>query len=285
MKASFDRMMQGHIPDDIEFEVFLSYQSNDLTWVRRLKSALEAKHLKVWLAEEQVRPGERFAEALERGVIASRNVVFVISKTSFRSEWVKDEYYFALGLVNDRARATRIVPVLLDGTRAPGFLSSRQHVDFSDEASFGASVERLCAALHEGPNGNLATEPDPPRRPALDLGEFLRRRFATTAKELESASRVRQAVAPLTAVVAGALVLCIGKDVLAWWWLMAALFPALIGHGVTAPLIARSRAAHERCQRLSELIELCGESSEEGCVKVRKEVWRVALASAGVSEA
>jgi hypothetical protein len=287
-------MVQGRIPDEGEFDIFLSYQSPDVKWVRQLKSALKAKGFKVWLAEEQIRLGERFAEALERGVIASRNIVFVISKTSFRSEWVKDEYYFALGLANDRAQAVRIVPVLLDGTPARGFLSSRQHVDFSETKSFDVCVDRLCAALREVPDVAPVSEPArpvnvagpiTPERRSLDLGEYLRRRFATTAREIQDASRMRWAVALLTAIVAVVLSICVAKDVLEWWWLTATFVPALVGYGVTAPLIARSRAAHERCRRLSELVALCGESTEDGCVKVRMEVWRIALASAGVGEA
>jgi hypothetical protein len=56
---------------DKPFDVFLSHNSIDKPWVIKLKKALEARGLKVWLDKDEILPGDLFAEALERGIASS----------------------------------------------------------------------------------------------------------------------------------------------------------------------------------------------------------------------
>src|SRR5262245_58568360 len=96
------------------FDVFLSYHSGHAAWVAKLKTALEAKELKVWLDSDQILPGDRFAEALERGLQSSRAVALIVSSGSLQSDWVKEEYYRALGLANATRHGLRLIPVLIE---------------------------------------------------------------------------------------------------------------------------------------------------------------------------
>ena len=50
-----------------QFDVFLSYKKDDEEWVQRLKQALQERGVEVWLDKERIRPGDLFAQALERG--------------------------------------------------------------------------------------------------------------------------------------------------------------------------------------------------------------------------
>jgi hypothetical protein len=83
------------------FDVFLSHNSRDKPWAVELKTALEARGLKVWLDKDEIRPGDQFAEALEQGIAQSATLALIISPEAVASGWVKREYHRALSLATD----------------------------------------------------------------------------------------------------------------------------------------------------------------------------------------
>lgn len=124
-----------------QFDIFLSYKSEDADWVARLKRALEFRGMLVWQDKDQIRPGDLFAEALENGLEASRAVALVVTPESVASGWVREEYYRALSLTKERS--LQLIPILLRNADMPGFLSGRHYVDFTDEDQFDIKVDRL----------------------------------------------------------------------------------------------------------------------------------------------
>ncbi len=125
------------------FDVFLSYSSVDKSWVADLKDALKARGLKVWLDSDEIRPGERFASALEKGLEESKTVVMVVSPEAIASGWVNEEYNRALSLAQSNTEPLRLIPVILRDSKLPGFLASRNWVDFRDASTYDKSLERL----------------------------------------------------------------------------------------------------------------------------------------------
>lgn len=124
-----------------QFDVFLSYKSQDHNWVESLKESLELRGVRVWLDRDQIRPGDQFVRALENGLETSRAVALVITPKSLSSGWVQDEYSRAVSLANQRQ--LQLIPVLLRNAELPGFLSNRQNVDFRDDSTFEQNVDRL----------------------------------------------------------------------------------------------------------------------------------------------
>lgn len=123
------------------FDVFVSYKSEDAAEAERLASALRRRGVRVWLDKDRIRPGDRFAEVLEDGLATSRSVAMVITAESLRSNWVKDEYYRALSLANEGT--LQLLPLLFGDAKLPGFLASRQYVDFRTGSDFERNVDRL----------------------------------------------------------------------------------------------------------------------------------------------
>src|SRR5215204_3461725 len=111
-----------------KFDVFLSHNSRDKPWVITLKRSLESYGIRVWLDKDEIRPGDLFAEALEKGIAESKSVALVISPDAMRSGWVKAEYYRALSLSTNSN--LQLIPVLYRDAQIPGFLSDRSWVDF-----------------------------------------------------------------------------------------------------------------------------------------------------------
>lgn len=126
-----------------KFDVFLSHHSGDKAWVIKLKNALEAKDITVWLDKDEIKPGDLFAKALEEGLRASKNIAFVISPTSIKSKWVEEEYYRAISLSKLKKQPSNLIPIIYKMARIPDFLSSRNWVDFRDESEYEKSVEQL----------------------------------------------------------------------------------------------------------------------------------------------
>ena len=129
------------------FDVFLSHNSRDKPWAVKLKTALEARGLKVWLDKDEIRPGDLFGEALEQGIAQSANVALIVSPEAATSGWVKEEFNRALTLAI--GGDIRLLPVILHDAEFDGLNNS----------PFGFRRNRLGRARSGGPGGWTAAVP------------------------------------------------------------------------------------------------------------------------------
>jgi hypothetical protein len=161
------------------YDLFISYHSSDARWAARLKASLQRHNITVWLDQDEIRPGDLFADALERGIAQSRALAFVVSPEAMRSGWVREEYYRALSL--SAGGAMRLIPLLLRDAPLEGFIGSRQHVDFRDETTFDVRVEELAAGIRGEPKPQRprTKPPSPPKQTFPKSRSVLDRRLAT----------------------------------------------------------------------------------------------------------
>lgn len=122
------------------FDIFLSYRSTESVEAQRLRDALEARGVRVWLDKDEIRPGDRFAEALENGLATSRAVGLLATSVSIASNWVKNEYYRALSL--STAGELQLIPLLFGPTELPGFLKDRNWINLQD-GEYQRNVDKL----------------------------------------------------------------------------------------------------------------------------------------------
>jgi hypothetical protein len=78
---------------------------------------------KVWLDNDEIRPGELVVAALERGLRESRAVALVVSPEALHSGWVQEEYSRAIAL--SVQGELNLIPLLLRDAELPGFLANR----------------------------------------------------------------------------------------------------------------------------------------------------------------
>jgi hypothetical protein len=123
-----------------QFDIFLSYRSTDKADAERLRDALEARGVRVWLDKDQIRPGDLFAEALEKGLATSRAVGLIVTPNSIESNWVRNEYYRALSL--STAGELQLIALLFGPAELPGFLKDRSWIDFQT-GDYEQSVDKL----------------------------------------------------------------------------------------------------------------------------------------------
>ncbi len=85
---------QGKAPFDY-YSCFLSYASEDQSFVDRLHDDLEAQGVRCWLATVDLNPGDRFPQQIEDAIRHHDKLVLVLSKHSLRSGWVEHEVELA----------------------------------------------------------------------------------------------------------------------------------------------------------------------------------------------
>jgi len=144
----------------LEFHVFLSHKSSKKRTVRALGRALAKRGLRVWLDEEQIRPGVPWLDLLEQGIKDSASVAVCVAADGL-GPWQDQEMHAALRLAV--TRRLRVIPVLLPGAPEmpdlPMFLGNLGWVDLR------GGLDRVgLDALVWGITGERPSAPPNPRR-------------------------------------------------------------------------------------------------------------------------
>ncbi|MEZ5387332.1 MAG: toll/interleukin-1 receptor domain-containing protein [Prosthecobacter sp.] len=108
------------MPDDFQFDVFLSHSSEDKTIVRDIAERLTKDGVKVWFDEWVLKPGDSIPAKIEEGLERSRVLVLCMSANAFGSDWAQLEsgtFRFRDPLNKKR----RLLPLRLDDAPIKGF--------------------------------------------------------------------------------------------------------------------------------------------------------------------
>jgi hypothetical protein len=269
------------------FDVFLSYHSGDAEWVGTVKTALEAKGLRVWIDREQLRPGDLFPSALARAVDSVNCVVLVLSRGSIASAWVEEEYNLAL------ANRRRVVPVLIDDVEPPGFLKGRTWVDFRDPDRFAASVDELVFGITgRRPDGTAPPPAEsfrdaPTTDGAADEAVILQRLIARRQADVRRLWLTRVTGGVGGAALGGGFLVLAADAAPAIRIAVLALglaIPVVAGWGVTARGLSRLAHQTEQFQIMRDGLDACRSRSNPGCMRLRQRFWDMMLvASAGAA--
>lgn len=99
-------------------DIFLSHCSADKDFVRKLAADIETetfegRHLKTWVDEAEIRPGQSIVKLINQGLEASRFIGLVMTPAYFQSEsgWTDAEWHSALHVDPDNRRVL-IIPML-----------------------------------------------------------------------------------------------------------------------------------------------------------------------------
>ena len=75
--------------------IFLSHANQDAAFARQLADDLRHNGFDIWMAPESIEPGEKWVDAIERGLETSGIFVLVITPHAADSKWVRDESNYA----------------------------------------------------------------------------------------------------------------------------------------------------------------------------------------------
>jgi hypothetical protein len=88
----------------------------DAELARKVADGLRREGLSVWLADQEIMPGDNWAEKVSQALNESQAMVVLITSETFRSRAVMREIEFALGHKEYRQR---LIPVVIESERIP----------------------------------------------------------------------------------------------------------------------------------------------------------------------
>lgn len=155
--------------------IFLSYDRDDEKRAQALVAALESSGFCIWW-DGLIGGGYAYADRIQEALAESDVVVVLWSKRSAQSHWVRDEAAFG----RDR---NRLVPVSIDGTKAPLGFQQLQTIDLSHwRGSVDArEYKRLCRSISSIAGAPVGSAGDPARGPVVSRRQALVGAGATAA--------------------------------------------------------------------------------------------------------
>lgn len=118
-------------------KVFISYACEDKEIARKLSRSLEEAGFEVWLDENNILPGDNWAEKVSQALKESQAMVVLVSPAAMDSKWVRHEIEFALGA---KEYSGRLVPVFVGSPdriprdRLPWILRRLRGIELTDQA-------------------------------------------------------------------------------------------------------------------------------------------------------
>ncbi len=165
-------------------QVFISHAHQDANFAHRLAKDLQKHGWHVWIAPDSIRPGEKWGEAIDRGLGESGIFVAALSPAAVQSRWVKNETYVAIEL--ESKGCIRFVPLDVERCDVPGLWNVYQRVSFL--GSYADGLKALLADLEQ--TGQLPAEkpaalPEPP--PAAGAADA----FGKTDQQISGPAKVQ----------------------------------------------------------------------------------------------
>ena len=109
---------------------YISYSSLDKIIVKKLVDELISNGIDVWFDDYEVLPGDTYKDKTLDGIKKSDYILVILSRHSVQSEWVKKEIADAFSK-NREVSSKRIIPVKIDDTPIPPFLTNIKYVDLN----------------------------------------------------------------------------------------------------------------------------------------------------------
>jgi serine/threonine protein phosphatase PrpC len=142
-------------------QIFISHAHQDAGFAHRLAANLQKHGWRAWIAPDSIRPGEKWIEAINRGLEESGVFLVVLTPTAVGSEWVKTETNIAIELAH--RRELRFIPLEVVKCRAPVLWTAYQHIPFSSQ--YGVGLAKLLSILGDvgvHPSAVVSSQHKPP---------------------------------------------------------------------------------------------------------------------------
>ena len=148
---------QGDAPFDY-FTCFISYSSEDETFVKRLHDDLQSEGVRCWFAPEDLKPGDKFQIRIDEAIRRYDKLLLVLSKHSIASKWV--EYEVGIALQKEHKGKNHVLfPIHLDTAImncTAGWASSiqsKRHIGnfehWKQQSAYQKALSRLLLDLKE----------------------------------------------------------------------------------------------------------------------------------------
>ena len=112
-----------------DYDVFLSYSSQDTQVVHALAERLKQGGLRVWLDAWAIQPGAMIGLQIQRGMEKSRMLLMCMSRAYFDSEWTTLEHHTLL-FRDPTNEKRRFIPLLIEDCAMPDIIAQFAYIDW-----------------------------------------------------------------------------------------------------------------------------------------------------------
>lgn len=126
--------------------VFLSHNSRDKRFARKLGAALEEQGIRVWIDEAQIRVGDSLLQKIADGLQGATHLAVILSPASVSSKWVQRELEIATNR-EIQGKRVRVLPILYRDCDIPIFLEGKLYADFRNRRMYHRSLGRFIESL------------------------------------------------------------------------------------------------------------------------------------------
>lgn len=131
--------------------IFLSHNSKDKPFVRKLANSLRREGFYVWVDEAEIKLGDSLIAKIREGIDRVEYVGVVLSSNSINSEWVSKEIDIAMNQEIENKKI-KVLPIMLEHVDPPFFLKGKLYADFTCEKQYKTSLQMIIDRLSENPN-------------------------------------------------------------------------------------------------------------------------------------
>ena len=126
--------------------IFLSHNSRDNRFVRRLGKALSENGIRVWIDEAEIKVGDSLIRKISEGIGSMEYLGVVLSPNSVSSSWVQKEVGIA-ATIEIKKKKVKVLPILYKDCEIPLFLQDKVYADFRNKSMFQYSLIALLDVL------------------------------------------------------------------------------------------------------------------------------------------
>ena len=119
--------------------IFISYSLNDKAIATKIINDLKSNNITVVNENDVVKPGDKWNETISSYIINSNKIIFVISKNTLNSDFLKSEVEVA------KSNNINILPILMDDIELPSFLNDYKPADF--RKNYKSSMQELLKTI------------------------------------------------------------------------------------------------------------------------------------------
>ncbi|MFT5196077.1 MAG: sulfatase activating formylglycine-generating enzyme [Cellvibrionaceae bacterium] len=132
LKEAFESPISRPLPKKPERnqnQIFLSHSSEDAELANELADALRKHGWELWMAPDSILPGEKWAEAINRGLEESGTFLLLMTRAVLQSRWVKSETNFAIEM--EHKGEMSFIPLAHEAVELPPLWRGYQSIPFS----------------------------------------------------------------------------------------------------------------------------------------------------------
>ncbi|MFM2312102.1 MAG: hypothetical protein RLZZ04_1378 [Cyanobacteriota bacterium] len=126
--------------------VFLSHNTKDKPFVERLARDLNNHGVKYWLDRAEIKVGDSLIDKIRSGIDEVDYVAVILSPNSVASPWVQREVDVAINQ-EIYGKKIKVLPIMYQKCKLPGFLLGKLYADFSDEAKYEEAFKILVNSI------------------------------------------------------------------------------------------------------------------------------------------